>query len=552
MKDIIKHHITSSIEDAMLHGKLKIDTIPQVWLEAPREENHGDISTNISFLIAKGAGISPRETAKIILEQLNAKVQKEPIISKVETAGGGFINFFLKPEAFYPVLFEIFEKGEKYGCSNTGKGKKILIEFVSANPTGPLHVGHARNAAVGDVLANVLTAAGFDVRREYYLNDAGKQVNALGESLKMRYLQLRGGQDEVDVEYKGEYLIELSRKLLEENGKKCEEWDTKLFRDYAIRKIREGIERDLESFGVTFDRWFSEEKLHSSDSIKNMVKILEEKGFAERREGALWFKSHQFGDEKDRVIIKSDGSTTYLAADIAYHNRKLADGFDQLINVWGADHHGYIPRLKASLDALGFSPDVLDIVLIQLVKLRRGGKPVSMSTREGEFVTLHQVIDEVGKDSMRFFLLMRRSDAQLDFDLELAKRQSMENPVYYVQYAHARICSLISFARENGLELPEAGDVECELLIEREELALLRVLSFFPDVVNGSARSLEPHRLTGYLQQLASSFHNFYDRLRVVGEEKKKALARLFLVSAAQITLQNGLHILGISCPQKM
>jgi arginyl-tRNA synthetase len=292
--------------------------------------------------------------------------------------------------------------------------------------------------------------------------------------------------------------------------------------------------------------------LHSSGSIGKAVSLLEGKGFVEFREGAKWFKSAGFGDEKDRVVIRSNGSPTYLAADIAYHYRKLNGGFDKLINVWGADHHGYIPRLKAVIEALGFSPDALDIVLIQLVKLRRSGKPVAMSTRAGEFVTLREVIDEVGKDSMRFFMLMRRSDAQLDFDLELAKRQSMENPVYYVQYAHARICSLLSFADESGLGLRKAKDVQCELLEEKEELDLIKVLSFFPEVVEGSARSLEPHRLTGYLQRLASGLHNFYDRLRVVGEEEEKALARLALVKATQITLQNGLRLLGISCPERM
>ncbi len=548
-KQVIGQFLTEAVEEA--RKKLDMDVIPPIYFELPKEKSHGDISSNISFLIASKLGIPSTKVADTILENLVSKIQQSPLFNKVEAAGGGFINFFLNPGAFYPVLLQIDEEGEKYGCSDVGGGRKVLVEFVSANPTGPLHIGHARNAAVGDVLANILRACGFDVNREYYLNDVGSQVEALGKSLKSRYMQLLG-EREVDVEYKGEYLVELSRELFEKGERQYKDRGVEFFANYAVKRIREGIEKDLEDFGVFFDCWFSEENLHSSGSIRKAVSLLEEKGLVEFREGAKWLKSTEFADEKDRVVIRSDGSPTYLAADIAYHYRKFNDGSDRLINVWGADHHGYIPRLKAVIEGLGFSPDALDIVLIQLVKLRRSGKPVSMSTRAGEFVTLREVIDEVGKDSMRFFMLMRRSNAQLDFDLELAKRQSMENPVYYVQYAHARICSLLSFADENGLRLRKAKDVQCELLREKEELDLIKVLSFFPEVVEGSARSLEPHRLTGYLQRLASSFHNFYDRLRVVGEEEEKALARLALVKAAQITLQNGLRLLGISAPEKM
>jgi arginyl-tRNA synthetase len=549
IRQIIERHVRSSVEDAKAGGKLKSDVDSPVFLEIPREKNHGDIASNISFLIAKDARKSPLEIARIILEHLEEKVRDEPLIARAEVAGAGFINFFLNREAFYPVLFDIIEQGEKYGHSDAGGGEQVLVEFVSANPTGPLHVGHARNAVVGSVLANILRVCGYDVKTEYYINDVGNQVEALGESLRQRYLELSGKPGDSDVEYKGEYLIELARELSERN---VETSGTGFFRDYAVRRIREDIEQVLNAFGISFDNWFSEKNLHGSGNIKKAVDSLRQKGYIEDRDGAVWFKSGQFGDEKDRVIIKSDGSLTYLAADIAYHYDKLSRGFKRLINVWGADHHGYIPRLRASIEALGFSPDALDIVLIQLVKLRREGKPVSMSTRAGDFVTLREVIDEVGKDSVRFFLLMRRSDAQLDFDLELAKKQSMENPVYYVQYAHARICNLLSFAVEKGLELKDTGEVKCELLEEDEEIALIKALSFFPSVVEGSARSLEPHRLTGYLQRVASCFHNFYDRVRVVGEEEEKARSRLMLARAAQITLQNGLRLLGVSAPEKM
>ena len=548
-KQVIRKFLTEAIEE--IGSKLNLNVIPPIYFELPKEKSHGDISSNISFLIASKLGIPPAKAADTILKNLAPKIQQSSLFNKVEAAGGGFINFFLNPEAFYPVLLQIDKEGEKYGCSNIGGGEKVLIEFVSANPTGPLHIGHARNAVVGDVLANILRACGFDVKREYYLNDVGNQIEALGKSLKSRYMQLLG-EKRVEVEYEGEYLVELSRKLFGKDGNQYKDRSIKFFADYAMKRIREGIEKDLEDFGVFFDCWFSEESLHSSGSIGKAVSLLEGKGLVESREGAKWFKSAEFADEKDRVVIKSNGSPTYLAADIAYHYRKFNCGFDRLINVWGADHHGYIPRLKAVIEGLGFSPDALDVVLIQLVKLRRSGKPVAMSTRAGEFVTLREVIDEVGKDSMRFLMLMRRSDAQLDFDLELAKRQSMENPVYYVQYAHARICSLLSFADESGLRLRKIKDVQCELLKEKEELDLIKVLSFFPEVVEGSVRSLEPHRLTGYLRRLASGLHNFYDRLRVVDEEEEKALARLALVKAAQITLQNGLRLLGISCPERM
>ncbi len=547
----IKGYLKSSIEDAVSESRFKLNEIPPVFLEVPREENHGDLSSNISFLLAKDAGKSPAEIACIILEYLLKRVNREPLVQKVETAGGGFINFFMNSEAYYPVLAEIIERGGGYGSSNLGNGEKILVEFVSANPTGPLHVGHARNAVVGDVLSNVLKASGFNVRKEYYLNDTGNQVEALGESLRQRYIELTGTPENEDIEYGGEYLIGLAKELLaKDTGGGIP--DTAVFRDYAIKRIREDIQKGLEDFGITFDSWFSEKSLRDGGGIEKIIKLLDEKGFIQKKDGALWFKSKQFGDEKDRVIVKSDGSTTYLTPDIAYHYNKLKRGFSRLINVWGADHHGYIPRIKASLTALGFHPGVLDIVLIQLVKLCRGGKPVSMSTRAGKFVTMRQLIDEVGSDNVRFFMLMRRSDAQLEFDLELAKKQSMENPVYYVQYAHARICSLFSYAEEKGLKPGKIDEVKVELLTEKEEINLIKVLSLYPVIVEGSAKNLEPHRLTAYLQQVAANLHNFYDRLRVVEEDEEKAQPRLLLIRAVQIVLQNGLRLLGISCPDRM
>lgn len=551
VKNKIKGYLKSSIEDAVSEGRFNLNEIPPVFLEVPREENHGDFSSNVSFLLAKDAGKSPAEIACIILEYLGKRIDREPLVQKTETAGGGFINFFISSEAYYPVLIKIIEHGDGYGNSNLGNGEKILVEFVSANPTGPLHVGHARNAVVGDVLSNILKTSGFNVRKEYYLNDTGNQVEALGKSLRQRYMELTGASENEDIEYGGEYLIELAKELPEKDAG-GEIPDTAVFRDYAVKRIREDIQKDLEDFGITFDSWFSEKSLHDGGDIEKIIKLLDEKGCIQKNDGALWFKSKQFGDEKDRVIVKSDGSATYLAPDIAYHYNKLKRGFSRLINVWGADHHGYIPRIKASLTALGFHSGVLDIVLIQLVKLGRGGKPVSMSTRAGNFVTMRELIDEVGSDNVRFFMLMRRSDAQLEFDLELAKKQSMENPVYYLQYAHARICSLFSYAAEKGFKLGKIDEVKVELLIEKEEISLIKVLSLYPGVVEGSAKNLEPHRLTAYLQEAASNLHNFYDRLRVVEEDEEKARPRLLLIRAAQIVLQNGLGLLGISCPDRM
>lgn len=555
LKTVKKHIIRlleSAVGEAVQAGNLFAENLPGISLEVPRHDNHGDVSSNICFLIGKQNGLNPRKLSGELLNTGSLEVKDDPYIEKIEAAGPGFLNFFLKPRAHHMVLEQILSEGGRYGSSDCGDGEKVLIEFVSANPTGPLHIGHARNAVVGDVLARIMTFAGYSVRKEYYLNDAGNQIHSLGQSLKKRYLQASGKKGSGELEYKGEYLLKTAEEILCEDGGVFKEHTDEFFSNSAVEKITGNIKKDLNAFYVAFDSWFSEKSLHGSGMIEKMAALLKENGAAEDRDGALWFLSSKFGDEKDRVIIRKNGLPTYLAADIAYHYKKMEAGFDRLINVLGADHHGYVPRLKGVIEALGGGREMLDVVLIQLVRLLRAGQPVPMSTRSGEFATLRDVLDEVGNDSLRFFMLMRRSDAQLDFDIELAKKHSVENPVYYVQYAHARISSLFRKADENNLRIEDNADVDCGLLTEEPEISLAKILGYFPEVVEGSARGLEPHRLTSYLQEAASKFHNFYDKLRVVGEAEETARARLCLAGAACTVIANGLGLLGISCPDEM
>ncbi len=537
-------------------GRIPAGAAVVVELEMPRQRGHGDLATNVAFLLSRDTGGKPRELAELI----TGEIKRPGCVEKVEVAGPGFINFFLDRSVMLEVLAVVEAEGAGYGSSDAGGGRRVLVEFVSANPTGPLHVGHGRNAAVGDALVKVLAAAGFEVTSEYYLNDSGNQIEGLGRSLAARYAKLAGGAvcREEDLVYRGDYLVGLAEGLVEEQGKDHPQDDIPFFSGYASGQIRLGIEKDLAEFGVGFDRWFSEKTLHEDDAIGRAVAELESGGFIYERDGAKWLRSSGFGDEKDRVVIRKNGQPTYLAADIAYHKEKLGRGYDSLINVWGADHHGYIPRTRAALQAMGASADMLDVVLIQLVKLFRDGKPVPMSTRSGEFVTLREVTDEVGRDAARFFFLMRRSDAQLDFDLELAKKESSENPVYYVQYAHARICSILGFAREQEMGAPEAVHTDLGYLKEEAEMELVKKIAVFPEIVEGAAMAHEPHRLTAYLQELAAAFHNFYDcgnrrpELRVVTEDRAVTAARLVLVRAARTVLANGLAMLGVSAPGSM
>jgi arginyl-tRNA synthetase len=428
---------------------------------------------------------------------------------------------------------------------------------VSANPTGPLHIGHARGAVVGDVITNILAASGFAVFREYYINDAGNQMNNLGKSVLFRYLNLLGEDIEFPEGcYQGDYIKDLAREIIDKEGNiyraKNKEEVLRIFTDYAANAILNEIKEDLKSFGVVFDNYFSERNLYEDDQVGKLLTELEEKQFVYRDEGTIWFKTTDFGDEKDRVVVRKNGEPTYFAADISYHQNKYLRGFDTLIDIWGADHHGYIPRMVACVEALGHKKDSLKIVLVQLVNLLRDGKPVPMSTRAGEFVTLKEVVDEVGKDAARYNFLMRRSDSHLDFDLELAKRQSNENPVYYVQYAHARICSILRNADEQDQEIPRYDEVDLRNLKLPEEVNLIKAVTRFPEVIEGAALALEPHRLTFYLNDLAALFHSYYNKYRVLSDDEGLSRARLFLIKSILTVLKNALRLLGVSAPERM
>ncbi|MCK4739282.1 MAG: arginine--tRNA ligase, partial [Deltaproteobacteria bacterium] len=453
---------------------------------------------------------------------------------------------------------EIIDKGQAFGDSNIGEGKKVQIEFVSANPTGPLHIGHGRGAAVGDTLARIMSSAGFDVTREYYINDVGNQMNTLGRSLKYRYLELLGGTEPFpDDHYKGEYMKDIAKDFITKFGDKYkdskDEELTEVFTSFASDSILSGIKKDLKDFGITFDQWFSEEKLHREKLVEKTMDELRASGYVYDEDGATWFGSESLGDDKNRVLRKQDGSLTYFAADIAYHKNKIERGFDKIIDVWGADHHGYKGRVDALMKALGQEPEKLEIIFIQLVSLLRDGVPVAMSTRAGEFITLNEVLKEVGSDACRFSFLMRKSDAQLEFDLEVAKKQAPENPVYYVQYCFARIRSIIDFAKESGIEVDKKNTKELiKKLDAPDELALIKYLASFEEMIEKSSIEMAPHRVTFYLQDLAGQFHSYYNKNRIVGEDKKLSEARLLLASVVAGVVKKGLSLLGVSAPEKM
>jgi arginyl-tRNA synthetase len=454
------------------------------------------------------------------------------------------------------VLDEIAEKKKGYGLSQFGGGQKVQVEFVSANPTGPLHIGHGRGAAVGDAVASLLQAAGFDVQREYYVNDAGNQVATLGRSIWMRLRELNGETvDFPEDGYQGEYVRDLASQLngltpavvgfeADEAIQHCAQ--------FGMKKILGWISEDLEAFGITFDNWFSEQSLYDSNMVKTELDKLAEKGLSYQQDDALWLRTTDYGDDKDRVLIKSDGSPTYFASDVAYHMEKFDRGFKRVIDVWGADHHGYVPRMKAVVAGLGHPPEDLEVLLIQMVNLLRDGQPYTMGKRSGNFIALREVVDEVGRDACRFFFLMRRSDSQLDFDLELAKRQSNDNPVYYVQYAHARVCSINRNAADQGVELPAPGAVDLSCLTLSEELALAKMLARYTETVIGAAQNCEPHRIVYYLQELAAQFHSYYNRQKVLVDDLAATRARLYLVNGVRTVLANALNLLGVDAPERM
>jgi len=555
MKNKISALIEKAVNSCVQKKLLGAVDLFYIEVEVPANNDHGDYASNVALILAAQAKQNPRKIAQIIQENL---ADPENIIARTQIAGPGFLNFFIKDNIWRETLKYIEEKKENFGRSFMGNGKKVQVEFVSANPTGPLHIGHARGAVVGDVITNLLTAVGYAVDKEYYINDAGNQMNNLGKSVLLRYRELLGEKNEFpETCYRGDYIKDVAADVIRKEGNvylTADEGKTiSYLTDIAGQSILKEIKDDLRDFGVNFDHYFSEKELYKNNGVVNLLDSLRQKNYVYSDGETLWFRTTDFGDEKDRVVIRKNGEPTYFAADIAYHQNKFSRGYEMIIDIWGADHHGYMPRLWAGIQALGYDKQALKIILVQLVNLLRGGVPVAMSTRSGEFVTLREVLDEVGKDAARYNFLMRRSDSHLDFDLEIAKKQSNENPVYYVQYAHARICSIMRMAQqEHGIVLPVYKDINPALLNEPEEMTLIKLMARYPEVIEGAAKSLEPHRITFYLNELASVFHSYYNKNKVISDNKELTAARLFLIKAISIVLENALKILGVNAPDKM
>lgn len=513
-------------------------------LEEPPANVPADWASNVALLLSKKLGENPVKLANRIAGTLCNR----EVIEKIVVAGPGFLNFYLQPKVYIEETDRIIREGEKYGVSDKFAGQRVNLEFVSANPTGPLHIGHGRGAAYGDALGRILAALGYLVEREYYVNDVGNQMDVLAKSVELRLRQLRGEKADYPAEcYQGEYIKEIAREV----GRQEKDFSRAELRKIVSEKILSDIKQELIDFAVKFDRYFSEASLYDSGQVQSSIDLLEKKGYAYKKDGALWFKSTTFGDEKDRVIIREDDRPTYLASDIAYHWDKFKRGYDLLINIWGADHHGYVARIKGAIKAGGFAEEKQKFILYQLVRLLRGGKPVAMSTRSGEFITLKEVVNEVGRDACRFFFLMRGPDAQLDFDLELAKKQSKENPVYYVQYAHTRIVSVFREAQKQTLPVPVAEKFISDYLSSLE-LMLMKKIARYPEILEVSARDFAPHYLTVYLQDIADAFHNYYEKQRILTEDVVVSGQRLRLLMALRIILGNGLGLLGVGAPEKM
>jgi len=541
---------------AIAAGELTSAPRPEIELTAPPDPKFGDFSTNLAMVAAGAQKRTPREVAQALLRHLSGV---DDVVERTEIAGAGFINFHLKPSWLDEVVREVQARGEAYGGGNDGRSEKVLLEFVSANPVGPLTVAQGRAAAIGDTLARLLEARGYQVYREYYVNDAASstQVRKLAESLEARYCQALGQDKPLPEDgYRGEYLVEMARGIAEREGNRYLamplEERLRAFSALAEQGFVEDHRRVLEAFGVVFDNWFRESSLYPSGEVDAALGLLKERGYTYEADGALWLRSTAFGDDKDRPLVRANGKPTYIAADTAYHRHKFDRGFDRLIDIWGPDHHGYVARTRAAVAALGYSADKLDIIIHQLVRLFRGGEMVRMSKRAGDIITLQEVIEEVGADAARYFFLMRSTDSPLDFDLELAKKETAENPVYYVQYAHARISSILRNAAEQGVSLPDWRRANLSLLRHTDELALMRKLADFPEEVAAAARLYESHRMTRFGTELAGIFHQFYTNCRVLGEDPELTAARLTLAGAALITLRNLLHLLGVSAPERM
>ena len=582
MKDQLQDLLKKCIQDLIDKGLIS-EMPSKVRLDHTKDKSHGDYATNVALMLAKQAKTSPLELAKIIINQL----EDVNFIKKTEIAGPGFINFFLSDASSTSIVSEIIELGKTYGKSEIGKGQSILLEYVSANPTGPLHVGHGRGAAYGATVSNLLRNIGFKVDNEYYVNDAGRQMDILTVSIFLRYLVLCGEQVRFpDNGYQGQYINDIAVDIADKNGESFKQSADIVFENICkdgleggdkeshideliarakdllgsdfqnifkvgIETILGGIKDDLADFGVRFEKWFSEQSLIDSGLSESCITRLKDSGHIYKKDGALWFKTTNYGDEKDRVVVRDNGNHTYFASDIAYHLEKLERGYDKIINVWGADHHGYIPRVKASIEALGHKPNKLEILLVQFANLYRGGQKVQMSTRSGSFVTLEDLRKEVGNDAARFFYILRKSEQHVDFDLDLAKSKTNENPVFYIQYAHARICSVFRQANEKGVK-SNLAEANLSLLTEEVEKDILRELSRYRGVIESAATQYEPHQLAYYLRDLATQFHSYYNACTFILEDQDLTQARLSLIHAAKQILRNGLSILGVGAPESM
>jgi arginyl-tRNA synthetase len=552
MKKKLAKILKDTLDLCFREGSLRQVPLPEFVVEVPNNPDHGHFATNLAMTLAGEQKSSPRNIAEIVIRHL---VDPDHFILKAEIGGAGFINFFVAPGQWYDLLSHVINLKDDYGRSSIGKGKKTMVEFVSANPTGPIHLGHGRGAALGDTLCRVLNFSGYDVKSEFYINDAGQQIKMLGESIYSRWRQFSDPSYPFPSDgYQGDYIQELAVEIAKERKLKnlaiheAAELLSELGKDKILKEIKE----DLANFRVTFDLWYKESDLYSSGKIDHAIKLIEKEGMLFEKDGALWIRTSRFGDDKDRVVRKKDGEFTYFASDVSYHLDKWKRGFKRVINIWGADHHGYITRVKAALETQGIPGDWLEILLIQLVKLWEEGAEVKMSKRSGKYVTLKELVDEVGVDAVRFVFLSKDHTSPLDFDIGLVKRKDSENPVYYVQYAHARVCSLFRKAATENIHLPEQPDSTLQRLVLDEEIALIRKMAEFSSLIEEIAGDLGPHRLTYYLTELAGSFHRYYNRHRIVSDDRTLTQARLFLSSGIRILVKNGLSLLGVSAPEVM
>lgn len=550
IKTRLAEEISKTALKAIAEGVVKAGALPEALLTVPPKKEFGDFATNFAMQSARSLHCNPRVLAQYIVEHLTGGY-----VQKAEIAGPGFINFYLNPDWVWDMLAEIVEAGKNYGTLPPVAGEKIQLEYVSANPTGPLHVGHGRGAAVGSALGNLLKAAGYQVEREYYINDAGNQMDNLARSVNARYLELSGRTCEFPEDgYHGQDIMETARRILHKYGEKFLQMEEaerlEQFKTIAYEEKLAALREDLERFNVHFDSWFSEKTLHKANKIKEACDTLLAKGYMYEKDGALWLKSTEFGDDKDRVVIRENGVPTYFAADIAYHTNKFQRGFDRVINLWGADHHGYIARMKAAMQCMGFQPEQLEILVLQMVRLLRDGQEVKMSKRTGQSVTLNELIEEVGTDAARFFFIMRSIDSQLDFDLDLAKKKSNDNPVFYVQYAHARICSILRQVEEAGIRVDRKGNYK--RLTEPVEIDLIKKLGEYQEMLAQAAADRAVQQVAHYVYDLAGLFHSAYNQCRILGVDAELQQARLAMVLAVGHVLRHGLDILGVSAPEKM